>query len=303
MKKTKIYLLPLLFLVYSCNNETTNTTSQSGIDSSAVSIDYVVKHPDVLYDIREMTTSKQAGAATATGIPVIINTQYKFKDSFDHFLAIDSINNYNASSLTDRNNLFTMGIDTLESFVTATTSGNADYFIQFLLAYNNPARLNLIICAANDLGDNIYVQETGGNANVIKLVAKPPLNNTPFQLPMGVPVHRMPRYANGATFNSADSMVRTYRNKLVSPNTATSFTVDADDFSDYLSKLKASNATKVHIYLGEDNNKLVLIIAGYNIQNKYIYLRNGAQNSCVYEHCNPCPTCSPLYMDGRTIEQ
>lgn len=302
MKKTKIYFLPFIALMYSCNNETTNSNTQTGIDSSAVSIDYAVKHPEVLYDIKEMAASKEASAATATGIPVIINTQYQFKDSLDHLQAIDSINNYNASNLTDRNNLFTMGIDTLESFVNTTTSGNADYFIQFLLAYNNPARLNLIICGANDVGDNIYVQETGGKANVLKLVAKQPANNNPFQLPMGVPVHRMPRYANGATFNSADSMVRTYRNKLVSPNTATSFTVDANDFSAYLSKLKESNATKVHIYLGEDNNKLVLIIAGYNGQ-KYIYLRNGAQNSCVYEHCNPCPICSPLYMDGRTIEQ
>lgn len=282
------------------------------IDSLAISKKYFSEHAENFYQFVEYGPfahparfSTKGLSTKSLGTPHTKPATISYANALPVSTAKNDIAAYDYSYLQEKN-LFVFDADEISDYLNIATSGYSNYHLQFFLAYHN-SKLALIANCVDDKGDDLYFNYMGGVPSILEASAKFPLSDRPFQPPTDNPSAYLPRYRNGLLYTSGNNLIYNYLNSQNTSGGISSFTIEADHFTEFIKKEKNAGANEFHFYLGDNQTNLVLIISGYKntgalATSSYIYLGNGENKPCVYEHCDPCPVCDFVYDMGNSLE-
>ena len=307
-KEISIILFYAILIVFSSCNECGNKTKPVENDTTVVKHQ---KHGGFLGDttifnsgprsknVEESLTTKSLGTAQ---IKTVTN---KYPDTLDRPTAKTLISKYKVSDLTDNNNYFTIDAVELKTFLTDANQNTPSSYLELLLAYENPAHLQLIITAVNAQGDNIYLKFVDGNENVLRISSSLSSQN-PFANPSSTPPQSrsITELINCLDIASANEIVNAYKSNTSKAYMTKSFLVKSDAILDLINKVSdvSLNLKNINFYLGQDSNELVMIVVFSDNANNILYFNGGSGNPSLYEHCYPCPPCRPIANNGSQIE-
>lgn len=252
---------------------------------------------------RDPSNKKKQFDTLMSGQPssYIINNCYT--DAWEHGKAADSIDKFDPFGIKDLNNYFIVNVSQLKDYLDSGTHDLHNSYMNFLLAWNKPESIILIAACIDTNYDNVYFKcQQSTETNVLKL--KSYLSNrSPFSQPSTMPTgaNNIPNSIHALEISKANIIVNNYLDHNTSDSTR-SFNVDADDLFDYLNKLKNANVNDLHIFLGVDHGRKVMILAGFNGSSYFYFSAKNLNGSYLYEHCYPCPICI-TYGDGAKIER
>ncbi len=307
-KEISIFLFFALIIALSSCNDSCNKTIPVSKDTT---VGKHQKHGGFLGDTTifnsgpRSLTEGDSLAIKSLGTPQIKTVNNKYPDTLDRPTAKTFISNYKVNELTDNNNYFSIDASELKTFLTDANQGTPSSYLELLLAYENPAHMQLIITTVNAQGDNIYLKIVDGNENVLRIPSKLS-SQSPFAIPTSTPPQsrNIPELINCLDVSSSNEIVNAYKNNTSKAYKTKSFLVKSDALLDIITKASdvGLNLKNINFYLGQDSIDLVMIVVCSDNANNTIYFNDGSNIPSLYEHCYPCPPCRSIANSGAQIE-